>query len=123
MIRNIDNNLKFTSNPINNLKQVCLELSGKVGKDANPNVSFDVAELNGKAFLSVQQLSTGKNRGLFLKLVKGNDSASSILAVGDENKLKRFIPNSEEFVEAKIRELVSVMKKADNNEARGLTDF
>ena len=123
MIHNINNNIKFASNPINNVKQACMELSGKVGKDANPKVSFDVAELNGKAFLSVQKLSSSDDKGLFLKIVRDKDFVSSIVASGDENKLKSFIPKSEEFVKAKLKELVSVMKKADTNEAKSLTDF
>ncbi len=123
MINNINNNINFSANAINNVKQACTELSSKIGKDTHPNVSFDVVELNGKAFLSVQQLLTNRNKGLFLKLVKGKDSASSIIAVGDDDKLKRIIPKSEEFVRAKLKELVSVMKKADTNEAKSLTDF
>ena len=56
------------SDNINNIRRACIDLSKRIGKDVNQRVSFDVAQIKGKAFMSVQNLMTEKNKGIFLKL-------------------------------------------------------
>ncbi len=115
--------INFTTNSIKNVRKACLILGRKIGTDIRPNVSFDVAEINGKAFLSVQNLLTEKNKGMFLKLVKGKNTASILLAKGNDKKLKKLAPTSSDFVSKKLYELSAALKKAGIDEAKSLTDF
>ena len=110
-------------NNINNVKKACVELGNRIGKDVNPRVSFDVAHINGKAFMSVQNLLTENNRGVFLKLSRGNDNASILLAKGHDQRLRTFIQRSPKIVSKKIDEMTLVLKRAARDEAKSLTDF
>ena len=107
----------------NIVKKACVELGYKIGKDANPRVSFDVAEIKGKAVLSVQKLITEKNKGVYLKVFKGKDNASMLPAKGKERTLKSFIQKSPRVVSVKINEMSVALKKAARDEAKSLTDF
>lgn len=110
-------NLNITTNTgIRNIRKACFELENKIGKDVNPKVSFDVSHIKGKIYISVQDLLTENNKGVFLKLSQGDDNASMLLAKGDENNLRNFISKSYEIVNKKIEQLAAALKKADINE-------
>ena len=111
------------SDNINNIRRSCIDLSIRIGKDVNPRVSFDVAQIKGKAFMSVQNLMTEKNKGIFLKLTRGKDNASMLLAKGKDQKLQTFIRKSPQIVSKKIDEMSIVLKRASRDEAKSLTDF
>ena len=115
------NKIKLSN--INYIQKACIDLSKMIGRDVHPLVSFDVAEINGKAYMSVQRLLTENNKGVFLKLIKGNDNASMLLAKGKERTLKSFIQKSPRVVSAKINEMSVALKKAARDEAKSLTDF
>ncbi len=115
------NKIKLSN--INYIQKACIDLSKMIGRDVHPRVSFDVAEINGKAYMSVQRLLTENNKGVFLKLIKGNDNASMLLAKGKERTLKSFIQKSPRVVSAKINEMSVALKKAARDEAKSLTDF
>ncbi len=117
-------NINFSTNNINNIQRACVELGSRIGKELTPKVSFDVAEINGKVFMSVQNLLTEKNnKGVFLKLVKGNDNASILLAKGKDKKLKEFMPESSKIVNQKINEMTKALERASRDEAKSLIDF
>ncbi len=124
MLGMIMNDIKLHNiNNINIIRKACVELSNRIGKDVNPRVSFDVAHINGKAFMSVQNLLTEKNKGVFLKLTRGNDNASILLAKGKDQKLRTFVQKSPKIVSKKIDEMTLVLKRAARDEAKSLTDF
>lgn len=110
-------------NPLKVVQKACTELADKMDKSVNPNISFDLSEINGKVIMSVQNLIDENGKGVFLKFSQGQDSASTVLAKGDGNNLKKFIRGSAYLVNKKILELSDFLQKAGLDEAKSLTDF
>ncbi len=105
------------------IQKACQKMIDKLEKNTSHMVSFDIGNFNGKAYMSVQNLSDKKSKGVFLKLVSGKDDATVMLAKGSTKKLKEAIKKSPKNIGKSIDKMKAALRKASVDEAKSLTDF
>lgn len=123
----INSNINFKSGrDIKNIQKACEVLGTEMKRGRMQNTPIDVAEVNGKVFLSSKRL-TDNSSALEVKIVHNNDEAYTLIAKGSFNYIKRFLTvntkKTAQQIDRTIKLLASSLKKASNNEAKSLTDF